>query len=111
MSNTTTWSFDQGSPPGARARSKGPFLVVVLDGRQPIRRPLRVHLDPRVEVRVGRGAHRSIERREGRVELRVPDGWMSSSHFGLRSVGKAWIYEDAGAKNLTSINGTPCRHA
>src|SRR6185436_19548513 len=86
---------------------------VVLDCAAPLRRPLRLRLTELSEVSIGRGTTRAVETgtRDDTVVLRLPDAWMSTSHLRLRTVGDAWVYEDAGAKNLTMVNGAPSRQA
>ena len=105
-------------PHGDDPLTRGPddqvtFLVVALDCGEPLRRPLRIHLDPLTEVRIGRGTRRVVTptATPGTVELKLPDAWMSSSHLRVRRVGSAWLYEDVGAKNATLLNGVACQNA
>src|SRR5262249_47473591 len=41
----------------------------------------------------------------GRLALKLPDSWMSSSHAVLHRVLGSWVIEDAKSKNGTLING------
>src|SRR5262249_56910760 len=50
-------------------------------------------------------AARVDELDEGRLALRVPDSWMSSSHATLHRVLGSWVIEDAKSKNGTMVNG------
>jgi transcriptional regulator with PAS, ATPase and Fis domain len=111
MNNTLTRSSSDEDAIPTQGRPKARFLNVVLDAGQLQRRPLRLHLDACSEVTIGRGARRVLQPgpKPGSLDLRLPDGWLSTSHLRLRSLGASWHYEDAGAKNSTLVNGKVCQ--
>jgi DNA-binding NtrC family response regulator len=60
------------------------------------------------EAVVGRGLHRRHHRDGGRgrrLNIEVPDSWMSSQHFRLVKRAGDWVLIDAGSKNGTYVNG------
>ncbi|WP_433932932.1 sigma 54-interacting transcriptional regulator [Sorangium cellulosum] len=95
--------------PAAADGASGAHLFLVLEGHRPLAPPVRVALAGLGEIVVGRGAARSIEARTaGAVHglvVRAPDPWLSSTHARLVRVLQRWMFEDAGSKNGSSVNG------
>jgi len=101
MSTTFSRSVDE-EIGGAPRRS--PCLFLVLEGLRPLAAPARFSLDDVDEVLLGRGDERAVKRGKRRLEVRVPDPWMSSRHARLEPRSSRWVLEDT-SKNGTVVNG------
>ncbi|HEX2571719.1 MAG TPA: sigma 54-interacting transcriptional regulator [Polyangia bacterium] len=92
-----------------------PCLFLILAAHHPLTEPSRHSLAESDLVTLARG-ERSITRRteqgRRRLELQIPDPWMSSSvHARLfRHLGK-WAIEDTQSRNGTFVNGMPVARA
>jgi len=66
-------------------------------------------LDEVESVEIGRSpdstAARVDQQGQGRLALRLPDSWISSSHALIHRVMGSWVIEDAKSKNGTAVNG------
>ena len=80
-------------------------LALALDCQRVVDRPVRLSLDRIAEVEIGRGAKRAFHRDGGRLRIDVPDRWASQVHVRLMRSGEGWVFEDAGSKNGSRING------
>jgi transcriptional regulator with GAF, ATPase, and Fis domain len=95
-----------------RARRAGPVeaqLFLVLQCDQPLQPSARYSLGHVDLVNIGRGPRQSERLEETavrRLEVRVPDRWMSGTHASLTRVLGRWVLEDRGSKNGTLLNGT-----
>jgi len=95
-----------------RRQGAGPVeaqLFFVLQCDQPLQPSARFSLGHVDMVNIGRGqrqAERLEETAVRRLDLRVPDRWMSGSHACLTRVLGRWVLEDRGSKNGTVLNGT-----
>jgi transcriptional regulator with AAA-type ATPase domain len=113
MSDTSTLSESGGAP----EKGVGPSacLYLALECRRPLLPSRRWSLAELDAVILGRGgelgAERVVEEGERRLYVRVPDGWMSSSHAQLRRVYDEWMLKDAQSKNGTLLNGQPLTRA
>jgi hypothetical protein len=90
---------------------KAAHLFLALECDRPLELPARYCLGGLVEVNIGRGAERSAVIENGRLQLRVSDARISSSHARLVRVGDTWVVEDRDSKNGTRVNGQPVRRA
>jgi len=92
------------SLPSARA-----FLFVVLHCDRPSLGGARYDLSDLDVVEIGRGAQRAASRSlEGgtrKLDLRLPSTTISKAQGRLVRRGDAWIFEDAGSRNGSSVNG------
>jgi hypothetical protein len=86
-------------------------LFLALECDRPLALPARYCLGGLSEVGIGRGAERSAVIEQDRLQLRVADGRMSSSHARLGRVGGSWVVEDQDSKNGTLVNGLPVKRA
>ena len=95
------------SPSAASGGS--PYLFLVFQCDRPHSPGARLCLDEVESVEIGRSPDASAARLEGlgggRLALKLPDSWMSSSHAVLQRVLGSWVIEDAKSKNGTLING------
>src|SRR5262249_6499410 len=86
-----------------------PYLFSVFQCDRPLAPSGRLCLDDVESVEIGRSSEASALRVDqlggGRLALRLPDSWMSSSHAVLRRVLGSWVIEDAKSKNGTLVNG------
>jgi DNA-binding NtrC family response regulator len=91
------------------ASGVSPFLFFVFQCDLPLTPSARLRLDEAESVEIGRSSEGSAMRVDqpsrGRLALKVPDSWMSSSHAVLRRVLGSWVIEDAKSKNGTLVNG------
>jgi transcriptional regulator with PAS, ATPase and Fis domain len=100
-----------------RAPGSGPVqpqLFLVLQADQPLAPTARYGLGHVEAVNIGRGpreATRAEEASVRRLDLRVPDRWMSGTHATLTRVLGRFVLEDRGSKNGTILNGTPTTRA
>jgi len=87
-----------------------PHLYLAMECDRPLAASARYRLDVE-EVAIGRGGERTVELSTvgsaRRLDVRVPDRWMSSAHARLSKVMNRWVVEDAGSKNGTLVNGSP----
>ena len=102
--STLSRHVEPSSPAGT-----SPYLFFVFQCDRPHSLGARLCLDEVESVEIGRNsdptAARVDELGEGRLALRVPDSWMSSSHAILHRVLGSWVIEDAKSKNGTMVNG------
>jgi DNA-binding NtrC family response regulator len=100
----TTLSVDR-----ARSRTEGggPLLTMSLRAHAPRAGSARFSLVEIDEVQLGRGNSDEVEPlREGRrLQLRLPDRWMSVEHARLVRQNGSFVLEDLGAKNGTYRRG------
>jgi DNA-binding NtrC family response regulator len=86
-----------------------PFLFVVLHCDQPALGGARYCLSELDVVDIGRGSARTASRAsEGsarRLDLRLPGTTLSKAQGRLVRSGDAWMFEDAGSRNGSYING------
>jgi DNA-binding NtrC family response regulator len=102
-----------------RARAPGsgpvqPHLVLVLQADQPLAPAARYSLGHVEAVSIGRGPREATRVEKAsvrRLDLRVPDRWMSGSHATLTRVLGRFVLEDRGSKNGTILNGTATTRA
>ena len=97
--------------PGEGAATPRPFLFLVFQCHQPLEPPGVMPLVDVDEVVIGRGAARAVERRDRGglrvLDVRLVDGWASSTHARLTiSDGRARL-DDPGSTNGTFVNGVP----
>nr|HEX4312593.1 sigma 54-interacting transcriptional regulator [Kofleriaceae bacterium] len=98
----------------AKSRHVVPQLIVALECDRPLAASTRHLLADLAEVRIGRGdrvARRVAEAGVKRLELGVPDRAMSTGHARVLAVRGRWVFEDAGSKNGSAINGKPVARA
>jgi DNA-binding NtrC family response regulator len=96
-----------------RARTEGDStshaLILALECDRLTAPPLYLPLANVDEVTIGRGTERAVrhvtEAGVHRIELSVPDGWMSQAHARLRYKSDVWVIEDLNSKNGTLLNG------
>jgi sigma-54 dependent transcriptional regulator, acetoin dehydrogenase operon transcriptional activator AcoR len=92
-----------------------PYLYLLLECDRPLAGSTRHELSGLGTVELGRGDARRIlrtgESGEGKLELQLPDGLMSSAHARLTRIVGRWVIEDLGSKNGTVLNGEPQRRA
>jgi DNA-binding NtrC family response regulator len=68
----------------------------------------RYALDGIETVTVGRGERREGTRPEGaarRLQIRIPNSFVSTHHAELQFVGATWVIRDCGSTNGTFVNG------
>lgn len=83
-----------------------PCLVRAFRCDAPLTPPARIYLSMGQTV-IGRGAL-AVATVDGVLEIRVPDGSMSTVHAKLVRHGDRVHIEDAGSKNGTQVAGQPC---
>jgi len=97
------------------ASGASPYLFLVFQCDLPHTLGARLCLDEVESVEIGRSPDASAPRidqlGEGRLALRLPDSWVSSSHALLHRVLGSWVIEDAKSKNGTLVNGQLTKHA
>jgi len=101
MERTLSTLRDDASP----APSAVPVLYLALHGYAPLTPPSRHVLDGIEEVVLGRGESLEIGRRSNRLEIQIPDPWMSSSQARIKPVLHRWVVEDLGSRNGTLVGG------
>src|SRR5215472_6063492 len=91
------------------ASGASPYIFLVFQCDLPHTLGARLCLDEVESVEIGRSPDASAPRidqlGEGRLALRLPDSWVSSSHALLHRVLGSWVIEDAKSKNGTLVNG------
>jgi len=101
----------------ARAPGQGPaqpHLFLVLQADQPLAPAARYGLGRVEAVSIGRGPREAVRTEEAsvrRLDLHVPDRWMSGAHASLTRVLGRFVLEDRGSKNGTILNGSPTTRA
>jgi len=91
---------------GDATYERHPYLVVILQGDRLTEAGARVCLTGIVEVLIGRGADRCVERMDRtRLSLRLPSTTLSTTHARLVKDGASWAIEDARSRNGTFVNG------
>jgi DNA-binding NtrC family response regulator len=97
--------------PGEGAATPRPFLFLVFQCHQPLDAPACFPLADVDEVVIGRGAARSAERRDAGgvrlLDVRLVDGWASSTHARLTLADGRARLDDPGSTNGTFVNGVP----
>lgn len=105
MDNTRTASLAaHGATPGPTPA----HLVLSHCSHAPLAAGARFFLQDLAEVTIGRGTRFDRKRSEedgGRLELTVPDEWVSRGHVRIRFEGSHWQLTDVGSKNGTLVNG------
>jgi sigma-54 dependent transcriptional regulator, acetoin dehydrogenase operon transcriptional activator AcoR len=99
----STISHDQSATPGDTITADE--LVLLIECDRPQAGSSRHRLNDIDEIVIGRGVERSVERNDGRLVVRVPDGRVSTTHAYIRRHEGAFFIQDAGAKNGTVVNG------
>ena len=88
-----------------------PHLFVVIEGERPRAGGARYGLDQCGEVVLGRGtareATRTVSGRTRRLTIALPDRRLSALHARLTWSGTQWVFEDAGSRNGSLVNGRP----
>jgi DNA-binding NtrC family response regulator len=86
------------------------LITVSDDPGTPSSRHSLIEID---EVRFGRGPRSAVRIKPGLriLELKVPDGRMSSDHGRLYRGPAGWVLEDPRSKNSALVNGEPTRSA
>ncbi|MBX3229312.1 MAG: sigma 54-interacting transcriptional regulator [Labilithrix sp.] len=83
-----------------------PALYVVLEGERVLSSGMRVPLANVDELRIGRGATRSLRAEDGKkAVLEIPDPRMSGKHARIFREDGAWLLEDSGSTNGTFVEG------
>ncbi len=86
-----------------------PYLFFLFDCARPNASPARHTLDGVDSVHFRRGEKLAVKRHEEsvtcRLEVLVPDAWMSSSHARIVRGTDSWLFEDLSSKNGSLING------
>jgi transcriptional regulator with PAS, ATPase and Fis domain len=100
-------------PESHRAGGQGAAwsLTVALDCKRIDDPPVRLSLDRIAEVEIGRGAVRAFRRDGGRLRIDLPDRWASQVHVRLMRAAEGWVFEDAGSKNGSRVNGAQAARA
>ena len=97
--------------PSTEGSPAGPCLFLAL-ACAPLRHPpARCRLRDLDQVAIGRSKERTFVRAEGRLQIGLPDRWMSAAHAVLRKVLRSWSIEDAHSRNGTFVNGRAVRQA
>src|SRR5215467_8363488 len=111
MNKSTGWqpaTLSRHVSPSA-ASGGSPYLFLVFQCDRPHSPGARLCLDEVESVEIGRSSDASAARVDelggGRLVLKLPDSWMSSSHAVLHRVLGSWVIEDAKSKNGTMVNG------
>ncbi len=92
----------------------GTFLVRALETEELSAGASRHGLDRVAEVTIGRGRRSHLRRGDGgqrTLSLMVPDMRVSGQHARLRRAGTVWLFEDAGSRNGSKIDGAPVTRA
>jgi DNA-binding NtrC family response regulator len=83
-----------------------PHLELTLECERPLAGPARYRLSGLDRVCVGRGTERDVRvAGDGRLDIAVPDGWMSSRHAELAAGAGGWTLTDLHSRNGTRVNG------
>ncbi len=86
------------------------FLVRALECEDPQAGASRHSLEGLERVSIERGARahfRAPQGEAGALTLRIPDPKISARHAALRRDGQGWLFEDAGSRNGSSVDGAP----
>src|SRR4051812_24858818 len=97
--------------PKQRRDTRRASLVIVLQGRKPSARPVRIRIDPGVDVDLGRGTELSVAQSDGVLRIEIPDSLMSSKHARIATVLGRPTLTDAGSKNGTRVGWQPKQNA
>jgi transcriptional regulator with GAF, ATPase, and Fis domain len=98
-------------PDDARARRAPPppppqpYLFVLLEAERPLAGGTRHALANIDEIAIGRGDARAVRRMGGRIELTLPDGFLSARHARIVRSGNGWTIEDLGSRNGVRVDG------
>jgi DNA-binding NtrC family response regulator len=83
-------------------------LILALQCARPRAAPAAFSLEGLVEVTLLRGeqpgAFRAVEQGPARLQIALPDAWVSSRHARLVCRPEGWQVEDLGSTNGTSVN-------
>ncbi|MDB4968790.1 MAG: sigma-54 dependent transcriptional regulator [Myxococcales bacterium] len=101
--STITLSYSESAPHASGEVAD--LLVLLLECDRPLAGSACHRLSATDEIVIGRGSLRQSERSGARLQLRVPDGHMSTVHAAIRRYGQAHIISDEGSKNGLLING------
>jgi transcriptional regulator of acetoin/glycerol metabolism len=97
-------------PDDARARRAPPpppqpYLLVLLEAERPLAGSSRHALGAVDEVLIGRGDNRAVERRGRTLQLRLPDGFLSTTHARIVRDDDGWTVADQGSRNGVRVDG------
>jgi transcriptional regulator with PAS, ATPase and Fis domain len=104
-------------PDDARARRAPPppppqpYLFVLLEAERPLAGGTRHALAGIDEVALGRGDARAVRRVGGRLEVTIPDGFMSATHARIVRQGGGWVIEDLNSRNGVRVDGQKTQSA
>jgi DNA-binding NtrC family response regulator len=97
------------SEPQAMLEERAPFLVVALQGDDPLAGASRHALRDATSVAIGRGEQRVVNRSAPAgphtLTLLLPDSRLSRQHARLERKGERWGLQDAGSRNGSFVNG------
>ncbi len=79
-------------------------LVLVIECDRPSAASARHRLTKVDEVELGRGKRRASNRSDRRLQIKIPDGRVSTVHAHLRREGDDFVLVDAGSKNGVIVN-------
>jgi transcriptional regulator with PAS, ATPase and Fis domain len=86
-----------------------PYLFFLFDCARPNASPARHTLDGVDNVHFRRAEKLAVKRHDDdatcRLDVLVPDAWMSSSHARIVRGTDSWLFEDLSSKNGSLING------
>jgi DNA-binding NtrC family response regulator len=94
-----------GGAPSSGATRPRPFLFVVLECARPLAGGARLSLEGVDEVGIGRGDARRVTRDGRRVQVWVPDRWMSAQHARVVRTAEGFCLEDLASTNGSFVNG------
>jgi DNA-binding NtrC family response regulator len=107
MTDETT--TDAGHAARPRAPVPSTHLFLVIEAARPLAGGARSSLSQIDEVILGRGPRREVRREivggVRRLDVRIPDRRMSEVHARLVRDGQHFVFEDAGSKNGSRLNG------
>ncbi|MDB4968890.1 MAG: Response regulator of zinc sigma-54-dependent two-component system [Myxococcales bacterium] len=105
MLDNTISTISHSNGPGDAAMAVADELIVLLECDRPHAGSSCHRLGDIDEVVIARGATRQVERSDGRLVVRIPDGRISTVHAFLRRDGASFFLHDAGSKNGVAVNG------
>ena len=90
------------------------YLFLSLRSDRPLDPPACLRMTGLEEVVIGRGQPSmpdGVKVHPRRLEIRVPDSWMSSTHLRLIALDGRWVMIDEDSTNGTLLNGVPQERA
>jgi transcriptional regulator with AAA-type ATPase domain len=97
---TESLPFSMRQPPGIDWT-----LIIAMDCQALTTWPESVSLAGASSVAIGRGAERKVVANGKRIQLDLPDRWISLNHARLVRSGDRWSIEDEGSRNGSRVNG------